>query len=333
MKRMMSLLAAPVVALIAPSAIVSPAFAQGNPASRSAPVDCDRACMESLVERVLDAMVARDVSQLPLASTVRVTENGIARPVWDGLWKTASARGRYKLHVVDSDHGQAAFIGSMIENGVPVYLVLRIAVREQKIAEIETIVARAGAAGPPSPTAGEYAEQRGTPRPALTRAVPTGERMSRADLTRVADSYFAHLQGNDGRRTANFADSCLRLENGRQTNSMPRSAPAGQPDILAMDCTTQIGSGFFAFVTGIRDRRYPIVDRERGLVLSFSFWDHSGAVPTVTVSGKHSIKAPFLSPKTLHIAELFQIDKGRIDQIEAVENTVPYGMRSDYWDE
>ena len=42
--------------------------------------------------------------------------------------------------------------------------------------------------------------------------------------------------------------------------------------------------------------------------------------------------APFQAPLTFQIPELFQIRNGKIDQIEAVLNTVPYRMRSDAWD-
>jgi hypothetical protein len=38
------------------------------------------------------------------------------------------------------------------------------------------------------------------------------------------------------------------------------------------------------------------------------------------------------APHTLEISELFQIDKGKIDQVEAVLDSVPYGMRSAVWD-
>jgi hypothetical protein len=36
--------------------------------------------------------------------------------------------------------------------------------------------------------------------------------------------------------------------------------------------------------------------------------------------------------QTIKISELFQIRYGKIDQIEAVTNSVPYGMRSEVWD-
>ena len=66
--------------------------------------------------------------------------------------------------------------------------------------------------------------------------------------------------------------------------------------------------------------------------MSFAFFEHTGAVRTVTISSGQTFPAPFLAPLTFQISELFQIRNSKIDQIEAVLNTVPYGMRSDAWD-
>jgi hypothetical protein len=38
------------------------------------------------------------------------------------------------------------------------------------------------------------------------------------------------------------------------------------------------------------------------------------------------------TPTTIEISELFEIRKGKIDQVEAVINSVPYAMRSEVWD-
>jgi hypothetical protein len=37
-------------------------------------------------------------------------------------------------------------------------------------------------------------------------------------------------------------------------------------------------------------------------------------------------------PQTIEISELFRIGDGRTGQIEAVINSMPYGMKSDVWD-
>jgi hypothetical protein len=53
----------------------------------------------------------------------------------------------------------------------------------------------------------------------------------------------------------------------------------------------------------------------------------------IKLTSGQTVPNPVNAPLTFEIAELFQIDKGKIDQIEAVLNTVPYGMQSDVWDE
>ncbi len=45
-----------------------------------------------------------------------------------------------------------------------------------------------------------------------------------------------------------------------------------------------------------------------------------------------TVPSPVLSPTTLEISELFEVDQGKLDQIEAVLNSVPYGMTSAVWD-
>jgi len=316
------------------AAAAAPAAAvPANPASGVVPPRCDRACLGDLLDRTLDAMAANDVSRLPLASRVQATENGVERPVWDGLWQTATGRGRYRLSVIDADSGQAGWLGTMLEDGRPVLVALRIAVREGKIAEIESVVARGGTGGASGAGPGPQMEARGVPRPQFSRTVRPGDRIERADLVRIADSYFANLQGSTGRSSAPFAPTCERIENGGQTTNLKTVRPGRERfDALTLGCEAQQRSGFYAFVTGIRDRRYPIVDRERGLVLSFAYFDHTGAVRDLHLVNGLTVPSPFRAPLTFQIAELFQIDRGRIDQVEAVLNTVPYGTRSDLWD-
>ena len=287
-----------------------------------------------MVDKYLAALVAHDPGQLPLAVNVRFTENGQELRLGDGLWGTASGPGKYKLYVADPEEGQAGFYGTVMENGAPVLLALRLKVTYGLISEVETIVARASG-GSTFPPAGKTMEDHGKPRPQFLRIVPAVQRMSRADLLRVANSYFTGLGGNTGRNTAPFARTCLRWENGVQTNSNPtlRPAGAGGVNIVAMSCEEQQKSGYFSFVTSIRDRRYPVVDRERGLVLSFAFFEHAGRIKDIKLTSGQTVPSPVRAPLTLEISELFQIDKGKIDQVEAVINSVPYGMRSAVWDE
>ena len=291
---------------------------------------CDRGCLQGHVDRYLAALVAHDPGPLPWARGVRFTENGQELRLGDGLWGTANAPGHYRLYVADPEDGQVGFIGTVYESGAPVLLALRLKVEDQTISEVETIVARTQF-GSTLPSAGQTVEDRGQPRPQFLRTVPEKERPSRAELVRIGNAYFTGLAANSGHNTAPFAATCNRWENGTQTTNSPRPGTSG-PDILAMSCDAQQKSGYFPFVTSIRDRRFPIVDRERGLVMAFAFFEHAGRLQELHLTSGETIPAPVRYPTTLEIAELFQIDRGLIDQIEAVLNVVPYGMTSDVWD-
>jgi len=319
--------------LLAAAAIVAAPFVMAQPAAASDV--CDRACLENMVDRYLEALVAHEPERLPLAVDAKFTENGQQLRLGDGLWGTASAPGKYKLYVADPEDGQVGFLGTVYENGTPIYMALRLKVEYGLIREVETILARPGGGAPAGmPPAGQAMEQRGLPRPQFLRAVPEKERLSRDELVRVANSYFTGLAGNTGRNTAPFAPTCNRLENGLQTTNNPgQGTPAGRVNILAMNCEQQQKSGFFPFVTSIRDRRFPIVDRERGLVLSFAFFEHDARIRQMKLTSGETVPNPVNAPLTFEIAELFQIDRGKIDQVEAVLNTVPYGMKSAIWDE
>lgn len=303
-----------------------------NPTVLATPVSCDRACLTDQLSAVLTAMTTQDHSRLPLSNRVRSTENGVAMPLFDGLWQTARGLGRYRLDVIDPDSGQAGALATVIEDGRPVYIALRIRVRDQKIDEIELVAARGGGPGG-AQTAGQLMEERGKPREQFLRTVPARDRMSRDALVKVADSYFANLQASTGKSSAPFAPTCNRIENGAQTTNLTTSRPGREGyDVLKLGCEAQQLSGFYPFVTSIRDRRFPIVDRERGLVLAFGYFDHTGTVDDMHLTNGMIVKSPFRAPLTFQIAELFQIDKGRIDQVEAALVTVPYRMRSDVWD-
>jgi hypothetical protein len=171
-------------------------------------------------------------------------------------------------------------------------------------------------------------------RPQFLQTVPPAEKMSRAELVRIANSYFTGLANQTGNFTAPFAKTCERWENGNHTTNLepnPR-IPEGGIDILSMSCEEQQKSGWFAFVTEIRNRRFPIVDEERGLIMSFGYFDHNAAKREYPLPNGTMTPNVLTHPITFEISELFQIRNGKIDQIEAVLNTVPYGMKSDVWD-
>jgi hypothetical protein len=289
---------------------------------------CDHACLTGFVDQYMAAVVARDPSRLPVAKVVRFTENGQRLELGDGLWNTANASGRYKLYVADPEAGQIGFFGTIVENGKPAILALRLRVEDRKISEIETLVARGESGGSRAERGARLLDRLPGPNPVFLEAIPLAERASREDLIQTANLYFSGLERNDGGGVYPFTDDCNRIENGEQTTNRTAPANAARFDVTALGCKAQFESGFFRFVTRIRDRRFVAVDRERGLVLTFVFFDHAGTgQPGRTPEGRIVSGGP-TRPFTWEIAELFKIERGKIRQIEAVLDQCPYGMPS-----
>ena len=142
------------------------------------PLACDRDCLDGLVNRYLDALVAHDPAQLPVAAGVRFVENGVELPLGSALWRTASGRGTYSHYFADVAAGQAGFIGTMREHGKGIILVLRLAVADRTITAIEQLAIRTG-------NVDEY--EKLSPDPLWTAAVPEAKRQSRDALVALAD--------------------------------------------------------------------------------------------------------------------------------------------------
>ena len=315
------------------SAAVLAAVAVG-PVTAQGPA-CDRRCLEGWIDRYLDALVRHDVTGVPLASGVRYTENGQRLEVGDGLWRSAKAKGKYRLIVADTEARQVALIGTLEElnadpdMGTPAVVALRLKIVDDEIAEVEQFIAR-------NIDAAKRVEALGRPHPLFTQAVPEAERMSRADLIATANKYFTGMQQNDGKGDYPFSADCNRIENGMQTTNRPTPAGETRPNPATAanysaqwSCREQFESGLLHFVTRIRDRRFVAVDRERGLVFSFVFFDHAAGETRnfATPSGRQVTAGP-AQPWTWYIAELFKVEKGQIRQIEATLERVPYGMTS-----
>ena len=175
---------------------------------------CDRECLRGFITQYLDAMVAHNPKALPTAVTVRFTEDTKTLPVGEGLWKGASKIRPYRQDFLDVRDGVAASHVVVEENGMPVMLALRLKIAEKKIIEIETMVTRNRAEG-----AIFDIEKLTTPHAAMNVVPDASQRMSRAELIRIAEFYPAGLKvgGNFDVVNAPFAPDAYRIENGTTT--------------------------------------------------------------------------------------------------------------------
>ena len=87
-------------------------------AQAAAPATCDRACLEGMVERYLDAVVANDPKAVPLSPNVRFTEDGQRLLIGDGLWNTMKAKGKYRLFVTDVPAQSVAVLATSLPSGL-----------------------------------------------------------------------------------------------------------------------------------------------------------------------------------------------------------------------
>jgi hypothetical protein len=280
----------------------------------------DREHLESFADDYLEALSKRDPSRLATSPGARYTENCQTLAIGKGLWATATPGISYRNYIADTDSAQIGLFAVVRENDSPAVLAARLRVQDEKVSEIEALVARwSNPLWEP--------ETLKTPHPAFMQALPDSGRISRAQLVKVADSYFDAIEQDNGDIVPVHPD-CYRLENGVRTTSNP-----DRPRIGRLDVKAGLSSGFYSYITEIRDRRYPVVDKERGNVLSIVFFEHPGTVRSVEVEGFGRMDlAPFTQkPSSAMIAELFKVQGGQIRMIEAVLEFLPYGTRPG-WD-
>ena len=295
----------------------SPAPADYDPSFN---YDCDRACLNGFLDQILAAMAAHDSSSLPLARDVKYTENGQLLKIGDSFWGTASGPPTYKIYADDPQAGQAMFIGVLPENGAPVILSVRLKVELHRITEIEAIVARKEAGSIARP------ENLVTPNPIFAEAVPPAQRRSRQNMIAIANSYFNAIEKGHASFVP-FDANCNRIESGVQTTNNPQAA-TNAGSVLGMGCAEQIKTRNFQPDSLIRDRRFAVIDEERGLVFVLGFFDHDATLRSYTLADGRAVKQTRTGPWTWEIAEMFKIQDGKITRVEAIVNTGIYGMKS-----
>ena len=299
--------------------------AQGAP--KRVPIDCNRACLEGLIDQYLAAVLAHDPKRLPLSADVKYTENDQVLDVGDGFWNTATALGNYKHYFADPATNQVAWFGTMKEGRGMLLMALRLRVQLGRITEIETSYFRAGGGGPNN-VAGM--DELGKPEALWLEPIPPAQRSSRNQLIEIANAYFEGVQRNDGKGFYPFADDCDRIENGSHTtnNPSPRPNTPGGFNYMGLSCKPQMESGYLGIVTNVHHRRFPLVDEERGVVWAYTIFDMNGTVKTLKLTnGETADMAGFAGrASSIEVAEAFRIENNKIRRVEMVGSGVIYHL-------
>jgi hypothetical protein len=278
-----------------------------------APAGCNRACLTGFVDTYLKALTANTPATVPLAPNAKITLNGkvvtLAKAFWDSADRTV-----YRWDIVNERLGDTA-TEAVVQNadGSKTMYMVRLKVSGGKITEVETIKANQGEAdrlwGP---------DNLKEVSPALQLSIREADQDSYYGLIAAADSYWRAFQTNGTKdyHPAALLPDARRFENGVQTTGMVRdgafvSAPEG------FDTGRFIGRNLW-------DRRYPVVDTERGIVLSivrFGLKDGAKSQSVATANDRL-------------VAEFFAVKRGWIQEIHAVlfnlPDAEPTGWAPDY---
>lgn len=307
-------------------ALAVPAAAQSHGETTALPrIDCDRACLEGLVKSYVAALAAKDPSRAPFADGIRFTENSVEMPIGDGLWGSISAIDPEDGMIpADTETANVAWFGPGYEHGNLIFVAIRLHIdHDLKIDEAETVISRK--TGMPL----IFGTGKEPHHPAWTEPLADQSR-PRSRLRSIADSYFSTLEYNDGTVFAPFTEDCARLENGISTTA--RTANSISSAAVAEGCENQFKLGIYRINKQLRERRFPIIDTERGIVVATNFMDHANYFDEYTLTDGRTMKTLLKWPNALDVMEAFKIVDGKIHVIEASFDYVPYGMHSPWAD-
>jgi hypothetical protein len=272
---------------------------------------CDRACLKTMLDQYMQAVIKHDPAAAPLFLGFRQTENATVVKPGTGLWKTMTGLGKVQRKYYDPVQGQAAFIGLIDEGANGAIVALRLRVENRKITEAEWIVDRKNDPGlngltPTGESSGNFYEPDTlAANPPPDRTVPKAQRVSREDLTAIANSYFDGLTTHDGSIIIAHP-GCTRVENGRAmagnlqtTNGVGPSAKGGAPKGGGGDCASGLAGLNTSIVSA---RRFPVIDEEAQLAVAFAVF----------------IRKPGTATRRNSFAELFAVDAGKIRAIWSV---------------
>ncbi|MBN9507044.1 MAG: hypothetical protein J0I69_13565 [Altererythrobacter sp.] len=260
MKRLLALC----LLLSATAAVAQPA---AGPASAAAA--CDRECLRGKVTEVLYALVEHDVGKLAVAPTLRVTEDGVEKPLDQvGLVRSVTKLRGYRQDTLDERTGQAVTAVMVEEAGAPIILVVRAKVDgDQRLNELELVTTRSRADG----MIFAIDAYSGAAAKAMNIAPAPARLAPREQAIEIAMHY---PRGLSSAKTFNavgtpFAPEAYRLENG--------ALMAGPGCTFAPGCE-DIGNQSLAIFErlGRVTVRDIVVDERMGIVMMRLSWNRSG---------------------------------------------------------
>jgi hypothetical protein len=270
------------------------------------PTTCDRECLRAKVTQLLYAFVKHDVSGLPVADTLRVTEDAVEKPLAKvGLVNTVTRLRGFRQDIIDERAGVAGAHVVVEEKGSPVMLVVRLKVVADKLTEVELVATRNNAEGLIFNIDGLSAPSE------VTNYAPRPEQLStRDEAIKAALHYPAGLNAAKTFADVNapFAADAYRYENGQ--------VMAG-PDCKFSPGCQNISTQSLAIFNRLGDvqTRVVAVDERMGIVWLRMAWG-------VRERGGDQ----------LTVWETFKVYDGKIHAVEAFMRILPVEKRNGGWE-
>jgi hypothetical protein len=267
-------------------------------------VACNRACLTAVIDAYYQALLANDPRALPQAARARVTVNGRESALAAAFYPTAKAV-RWRFDAVNErlgDTGTQVVITN--EDGSETMEIVRLKVAGGAIAEMEIIRGNKGDAGEQW-----WGPEQLDAKPSafLTLPIPPAERDSYYGLVAVADGYFRAFQtnGTPDYHRADLLPDTRRFENGAQFTGNYRNG---------VYTTAADGFNRGRFIgRNLWDRRYAVVDEERGIVLVIlRFGKVEGVQNAASVTSIDRL-----------VGEFFTVKSGTIQEVQAVMINLP----------
>jgi hypothetical protein len=252
--------------------------------------DCDRRCLLEALQTYTEGLLDNDTSRIKVASTLRVTSNGTDVSLGKGeVWGLAK-RMPYRQAFVDPVTGAAMFMATV--TNAPTnqgerwwFYMVRLKIVAKQVTEVEEI-SYDGMLRGTSPSKLNQADR------IYDSVLPQSERVSRAELTAIANQYFDVVSGSLDYHDVPWHPECSRLEDAVLTVNQPESSGscAGEFKIPRMKWI-------------VKNRRFYIADVERGVVMAVANFTSPPEYPNNNASV---------------VFEVFKIQDGLIRHIEAM---------------
>jgi hypothetical protein len=280
-------------------------YASATTGAQRATATCDRECLRGKVTQLLHALLKHDVRGLPVADTLRVTEDAVDKPLAKvGLVNTVTRLRGFRQDILDERAGVAGAHVVVEEAGAPVLLVVRLKVVADRLTEIELVTTRSRAEGLIFNIDGLSAPT------AVMNYAPRPEQLATRDAAITAALHYP--QGLNAAKTfaavnAPFAPAAYRYENGQ--------VMAGPDCTFAPGCQN-ISTQSLAIFERLGDvqTRTVAVDERMGIVWLRMAWG-------VRERGGDQ----------LTVWEMFKVYDGQIHAVEAFMRILPVEKRDGGW--